>query len=45
MVKDEEVRMLLRKRGYRILELSHNRCSGKIRDQLFLEILDQLGKQ
>jgi very-short-patch-repair endonuclease len=45
MVKDEEVRMLLRKRGYRILELSHNRYSDKIRDQLYVEILKQLGKQ
>src|SRR5205807_9722828 len=35
MVKDEELRSLLRKRGYRILELRYNNYSDKTRDQLY----------
>ncbi len=42
-VKDEELRSVLRKRGYRILELPYNGYSDKKRDQLFQEILDSLG--
>src|SRR5438105_15318934 len=34
MMKDEELRSLLRKRGYRILELSYNTYSDSKRDQL-----------
>src|SRR5207302_6065902 len=34
MAKDEELRSLLRKKGYRILELSYNSYSDKKRDQL-----------
>src|SRR6266700_1382737 len=45
MVKDEELRTLLRKRGYRILELYYDSYSEKKRDQLYEEILDNLGKQ
>ena len=45
MVKDEELRSLLRKRGYRILELYYNSYSDKKRDQLHDEILDSLGKE
>jgi len=45
MVKDEELRTLLRKRGYRILELCYDSYSEKKRDQLYEEILDNLGKQ
>ena len=45
MVKDEELRLLLRKRGYRILELYYNRYSDKKRDQLYEEILNSLGKE
>jgi very-short-patch-repair endonuclease len=44
MVKDEELRSLLRKRGYRILELRYNNYSDKARDQLYGELLDFLGK-
>ncbi len=44
MVKDEELRSLLRRRGYRILELYHNSYSDRKRDQLYEEILDNLGK-
>src|SRR6266699_6914726 len=45
MTKDEELRTLLRKRGYRILELSYNSYSNRARDQLYQEILDSLGKE
>ncbi len=45
MVKDEELRSLLRKRGYRILELYYSSYSDKKRDQLYEEILRNLGKE
>ena len=44
-VKDEELRSLLRKRGYRVLELYYNSYSSKKRDQLYSEILNSLGKE
>jgi len=42
MAKDEELRSLLRKRGYRILELYYDGYSDKKRDQLYQQILDDL---
>ena len=45
MVKDEELRELLRKRGYRILELTYSNYCNKKRDELYSELLDKLGKQ
>src|SRR5229473_3830127 len=42
MAKDEELRSLLRKRGYRILELLYDTYSDKKRDQLYQQILDDL---
>src|SRR6266702_1729949 len=39
MTKDEETRTLLRKKGYRILELYYDNYSDKKRDQLYQEIL------
>ncbi len=42
MAKDEELRSLLRKRGYRILELYYNSYSDRKRDQLYEEIRDNL---
>ena len=42
MIKDEELRTLLRKRGYRVLELSYNLFSDKKRDELYLEIIDAI---
>ena len=42
MMKDEELRLLLRKRGYRILELNYVSYSDKKRDQLYEQILDCL---
>ena len=44
MAKDEELRSLLRKRVYRILELYYNSYSDRKRDQLYEEILDNLAK-
>src|SRR3990172_295515 len=45
MVKDEELRSLLRKRGYRVLELYYDNYSDKKRDKLYEEILNSLGKE
>src|SRR6266571_485385 len=45
MVKDEELRSLLRKRGYRVLELCYGDYSDTKRDQLYQEILDNLRTQ
>src|SRR5881396_2706541 len=45
MIKDEETRTLLRKKGYRILELYYDSYSDKKRDQLYEEILNALGKR
>ncbi len=42
MTKDEELRILLRKRGYRILELCYDSYSDKKRDQLYEQILSDL---
>src|SRR5437016_8098580 len=44
MVKDEELRSLLRKRGYRILELFYESYSDKKRDKLYGEIQNSLSK-
>ena len=44
MAKDEEIRSLLRKRGYRILELYYDSYSDKKRDQLYEAILNSLGR-
>jgi very-short-patch-repair endonuclease len=42
MSKDEELRSLLRKRGYQILELYYSGYSDKKRDQLYQQIVDDL---
>ena len=42
MAKDEELRSLLRKRGYRILELTYDSYSDSKRDQLYHQILSDL---
>src|SRR6266704_4280297 len=44
MAKDEELRTLLRKRGYRILELYYNSYSDTKRDQLYEEIRASISK-
>src|SRR3989454_8107449 len=43
--KDEELRSLLWKRGYRVLEFSYDSYSDKKRDQLYYSILDTLGRR
>ena len=45
MMKDEELRTLLRRRGYRILELFYDGYSDKKRDELYVEILKTLGRE
>jgi hypothetical protein len=45
MLKDEETRTLLRKKGYRILELSYDNYSDTKRDQLYKEIRNHVGKE
>ena len=45
MAKDEEVRSLLRKRGYRILELCYDSYSDKKRDEMYGQILNDLRRQ
>jgi very-short-patch-repair endonuclease len=45
MAKDEELRQLLRKRGYRILELYYDSYSDQKRDQLYQDILASLGRE
>jgi very-short-patch-repair endonuclease len=45
MVKDEDLRSLLRKRGYRVLEQYYSDYSDTKRDQLYQEILDNLRTQ
>jgi very-short-patch-repair endonuclease len=44
MTKDEALRTLLRKRGYRILEVCYDRYSDKKRDELYEEIRESLAK-
>jgi very-short-patch-repair endonuclease len=43
--KDKELRCLLRKKGYKILELYYESYSDKKRDLLYEQILDNLGKE
>ena len=45
MTKDEETRSLLRRKGYKILELAYNQYSDKQRDKLYHEIRETLGRR
>src|SRR5712691_13412558 len=45
MAKDEELRTLLRKRGYKVMELVYRSYSDKKRDELYEEIVKQLGQE
>src|SRR5260370_27294546 len=45
MMKDEELRTLLRKRGYRVLELGYSGYTDGKRDELYREIVKQLGRE
>jgi very-short-patch-repair endonuclease len=42
MAKDEDLRTILRKRGYRILELYYNSYSDNKRDELYQQIVVDL---
>ena len=44
-VKDEELRSLLRKRGYRVLELAYNSYSDRKRNEFYKAILQSLGRE
>ncbi len=44
MMKDEELRTLLRKRGYKVVELAYTSYSEKKRDELYQQLLDSLSK-
>ncbi len=45
MMKDEELRSLLRKRGYKVVELAYDSYSDKRRDDLYQQLLDNLGRE
>ena len=45
MAKDEELRTLLRKRGYNVMEQVYHNYSDKKRDELYQEIVKQLGRE
>ena len=44
VMKDEELRILLRRKGYRLLELFYDNYSDKKRDELYDKILTSLGR-
>jgi len=43
MAKDEELRTLLRRRGYKVMELVYRSYSDKKRDELYQKIVNELG--
>jgi hypothetical protein len=43
-IKDEELRTLLRKKRYRVLELFYSTYSNRKRNELYLQILEGLSK-
>jgi len=45
IIKDEELRSLLRKRGYKVVELTYDNYSDKKRDDLYQQLLNNLGKE
>src|SRR5207302_6446306 len=45
MIKDEELRSVLRKRGYRVVELAYKDYSDRKRDELYHQLLIGLGKE
>jgi len=44
MMKDEELRTLLRKRGYKVVELAYTNYSENKRDELYEQLIESLGK-
>ncbi len=45
MIKDEELRTLLRKRGYKVFELAYSDYSDRKRDELYHQLLTDLGHE
>src|SRR6267143_47300 len=45
IAKGEELRSLLRNRGYKVLALHYTDYSDKTRDRLYRELLDSLGRE
>jgi len=45
MMKDEELRTLLRKRGYKVVELAYDDYSDRKRDDLYHQLLTDLGQE
>jgi len=45
MIKDEELRTLLRKRGYKVVELAYSHYSDRKRDELYHQLLTELGQE
>src|SRR5467141_5220339 len=45
MIKDEELRTLLRKRGYKVVELAYSDYSDRKRDELYDQLLTDLGHE
>src|SRR3989442_11084046 len=45
MNKDEELRTLLRKRGYKVVELAYTDYSDRKRDELYHQLLTGLGQE
>src|SRR5438445_13794960 len=45
MSKDEELRALLRKRGYKVVELGYSDYSDRKRDELYHQLLSSLGRE
>src|SRR2546425_9033963 len=45
MVKDEELRTLLGKRGYKVIELAYSYYSDIKRDELYCQLLCGLGRE
>jgi len=45
MIKDEELRTLLRKRGYKVVELAYGDYSDRRRDELYHQLLTNIGQE
>jgi len=45
MIKDEELRSLLKKRGYKVVELAYHDYSDRKRDELYRQLLNGLGRE
>src|SRR3989442_14860976 len=45
MIKDEELRTLLRKRGYKVVELAYSSYSDRKQNELYEQLLNDLGQK